>query len=273
MQALPEKPKKHHRAAGNPDRVGNNGEHCKDFAMASADQSQDESEDARAERHRRAERCYWIYEKIRGSIALLLTFVAAIGAVVSAVAAIGAWNAATKTVDEAKRQAVATEAQIGVAKDTELRQLRAYLHINHGPLSVSGDTASAELQIFHSGQTPAYKIKLTADIQVAHFPLPDREKLSLPTGGIETHEYGALFGPNPIRQTISMPKGSADAIEIQKRSKDRLAGGVQAFYLFGRVRYQDIFGTEWPYEFCFSFDPADNMQGSEHGCEKYNKPG
>jgi hypothetical protein len=209
--------------------------------------------------HRLRERKFW-------RAYIILTVFTVVGVFVSALFAYGAYVAS-------KRQANAAEAQIDVARDTEHRQLRAYLHINHGPITVSENTASAEIRISHSGQTPAYKIKLEADIQVGHFPLPDSEKLSLPTGGIPTHEYGALFGTDPIKQTISMPQNSNDAIEIQKRSRDRLAGGLQVFYLFGRVTYQDIFGNKWPYDFCFSFDPLNNPDGSERGCEKYNKPG
>jgi len=216
--------------------------------------------------HRRQERWFW-----KAYIGLTVPIV--IGAVLSAFFAYGAYNASTRAVDEAKRQANAAEAQIDVARDTEHRQLRAYLHISHGPMIVSDNTASAEIRISHSGQTPAYKIKLEADILVGHFPLPDSEKLSLPTGGIPKYEYGALYGNEPIKQTISMPQNSNDAVEIQKRSRDRLAGGLQVFYLFGRVLYQDIFGNEWPYEFCFSFDPLNDKEGSERGCEKYNKPG
>jgi hypothetical protein len=202
--------------------------------------------------HRRHERIYW------GAL-ILLTAVAAAGAAASAVFTYRAANASIE--------------QVSVAKDTENRQLRSYLHISHGPITVIDNTASAEIRISHSGQTPAYKIKLDADILVGHFPLPATEKLSLPTGGIPTYEFGALYGPDPIKQTISMPLNSNDAIEIQKRSRDRLAGGLQVFYLFGRVRYLDIFGQEWPYDFCFSFDPINSPQGSERGCEKYNKPG
>ncbi|SFQ30365.1 hypothetical protein SAMN05216330_12433 [Bradyrhizobium sp. Ghvi] len=216
--------------------------------------------------HRRQERRFW-------GAYIGLTILIVIGAFLSALFAYKAYVASTQAVAEARRQANAGEAQIEVARDTEHRQLRAYLHIGHGPMTVSSNTASAEIRIHHSGQTPAYKIKLEADIQVGHFPLPDIEKLSLPTGGIPKYEFGALYGTDPIKQTISMPQNSDDAIEIQKRSHDRLAGGLQVFYLFGRVTYQDIFGKEWPYEFCYSFDPVNNTEGSERGCEKYNKPG
>jgi hypothetical protein len=209
--------------------------------------------------HRQRERGFW-------KAYIVLTALTLIGVFASALFAFGAYRAG-------KRQANAAETQIDVARDTEHRQLRAYLHINHGPMTVTTNTASAEIRISHSGQTPAYKIKLEADIQVGPFPLPDSEKLSLPTGGIPTYEFGALYGTEPIKQTIAMPQNSNDAIEIQNRSHDRLAGGLQVFYLFGRVRYQDIFGNEWPYDFCYSFDPVNNTEGSERGCEKYNKPG
>ena len=216
--------------------------------------------------HRWRERKFW-------KAYIALTALTVIGAFVGAFFAYGAYVASKQAVAEANRQANAAESQIDVARDTEHRQLRAYLHINHGPITVSDNTASAEVRIAHSGQTPAYKIKLEADIQVGHFPLPDSEKLSLPTGGIPIYEFGALYGDEPIKQTISMPQNSNDAIEIQKRSRDRLAGGLQVFYLFGRVRYQDIFGNEWPYEFCYSFEPLNGKEGSERGCERYNKPG
>jgi hypothetical protein len=216
--------------------------------------------------HRRSERRFW-------SAYIGLTVPIVIGAVLSGFFAYRAYETTLQALVEAKRQANAAEAQIDVARDTEHRQLRAYLHINHGPITVSENTASAEVRISHSGQTPAYKIILEADIQVGHFPLPEAEKLSLPTGGIPKYEFGALYGTEPIKKTIAMPQNSNDAIEIQKRSHDRLAGGLQVFYLFGRVRYQDIFGNEWPYDFCYSFDPVNNTEGSERGCEKYNKPG
>jgi hypothetical protein len=216
--------------------------------------------------HRRLERRFW-------NTYIGLSALTVIGALLSAFFAYRAYDASIRAVAEAKRQANAAETQIDVARDTEHRQLRAYLHISHGPITVSDNTANAEIRISHSGQTPAYKIKLEADIQVGHFPLPDSEKLSLPTGGMPTFEFGALYGNEPIRRMISMPQNSNDAIEIQKRSRDRLAGGLQVFYLFGRVRYQDIFGNEWPYEFCFSFDPLNDKEGSERGCERYNKPG
>jgi len=69
--------------------------------------------------------------------------------------AYGAYVASKQAVAEAKRQANAAESQIDVARDTEHRQLRAYLRINHGPITVSDNTASAEIRISHSGQTPA----------------------------------------------------------------------------------------------------------------------
>jgi hypothetical protein len=163
--------------------------------------------------HRRSEGLFW-------NAYIGLTVPIVIGAVLSAFFAYRAYDTTLQALVEAKRQANAAEAQIDVARDTEHRQLRAYLHINHGPMTVSNNAASAEIRISHSGQTPAYKIKLEADIQVGHFPLPDSEKLSLPTGGIPTYEFGALYGVGPIRQTIAMPQNSDDAIQIQKRSRD-----------------------------------------------------
>src|SRR5258708_2114989 len=102
--------------------------------------------------HRRQER------RFRNAYICLSIFTV-VGALLSAFFAYRAYDASTRAVVEAKRQANAAEVQIDVARDTEHRQLRAYLHINHGPITVSDNTASAEIRIAHSGQTPAYKIK------------------------------------------------------------------------------------------------------------------
>ncbi|WP_315742219.1 hypothetical protein [Bradyrhizobium sp. SZCCHNR1075] len=168
---------------------------------------------------------------------------------------------------------ITAENQLAVMADTEKRQLRAYLHVGHGPIEVTDNSATVEVWISHSGQTPAYKLRLDAVIEVAHFLLQPTEKLGNPIGmgGVLRHEFATLYGSEPIKQKIAMPVNSAEAIRLQRES-DPLRGGRQVFYLHGRVRYLDIFDREWPYDFCFSFDPTYNPQGSERGCEDYNRP-
>jgi hypothetical protein len=170
-------------------------------------------------------------------------------------------------------QWLTAQQQLGVMADTEQRQLRAYLHVGHGPIEVTGSSANVEVLISHSGQTPAYKLRLDAVIEVGDFLLQPSEKLASPVtmGGAPRYEFAALYGSEPIRQKIAMPVNSFEAIQLQKES-DPLKGGRQRFYLHGRVRYLDIFDREWPYDFCFSFDPEYDPQGSERGCEEYNRP-
>jgi hypothetical protein len=61
-------------------------------------------------------------------------------------------------------------------------------------------------------------------------------------------------------------------------SSDPLIGDHR-FYVHGVIRYRDIFGLENPgvpdrrYEFCFIFHPEREPNGTEKGCEQYNKPG
>jgi hypothetical protein len=66
--------------------------------MANPDHPDDESEEARNERHRSAERRQWAFEKLGGSIALVFIAIAGGGAVASAIASFGAWNAANDAV-------------------------------------------------------------------------------------------------------------------------------------------------------------------------------
>jgi hypothetical protein len=62
---------------------------------------EDESENAREERHRRAERRHWCFEKVGGAVALVLTAIAAVGAVASGFATYWAYQETQRTAEAA----------------------------------------------------------------------------------------------------------------------------------------------------------------------------
>ena len=178
-----------------------------------------------------------------------------------------------------RKQWTTAQDQLEVMRDTEIRQLRAYLMVEHGPLMMTDTTAGAELRIRHAGLTPAYKIRLDAAVEVGPYLL-SATKLGDPLTmvGRQNFESAALFGGDPIRQTISLPAGSLDAIQLVKSSNPQRPFGDQRLYLHGSVRYRDFFGIENQqlerrYDFCFVFHPDRDPAGSEQGCENYNTPG
>jgi hypothetical protein len=178
-----------------------------------------------------------------------------------------------------RKQWSAAQDQLAVMRNTEIRQLRAYLTVNHGPLMMTDTTAGAVIRIQHAGLTPAYKIRLDAAVEVGPYLL-SATKLGDPLtmAGRQNFEYVVLYGGEPIKKTISLPAGAFDAIRLVKSSDPLKPFGDQRLYLHGSVRYLDIFGIEDPhherrYDFCFVFHPDRDPAGSEQGCENYNAPG
>jgi hypothetical protein len=100
----PEPPTTEQNAGSNHDRIRDHSEHARPAASPAENHPDNETEETRRERHRGAERRHWTFEKIGGSIALFFTFVAAAGAILSAIAAFGAWDAANKSAEYAHQQ-------------------------------------------------------------------------------------------------------------------------------------------------------------------------
>jgi hypothetical protein len=185
--------------------------------------------------------------------------------------AVTAWLASLtgEAVKESARATNIADKQLAVAKDTETRQLRAYLYVEHGPLkTLSNDNHwGASIVIRHAGATPAYKVKLYAKMEVGPYLL-NASKLIPPSDA--PLEYAILYGNKIIEETIATIFLFETIQEV--KNANPLYRDLR-FYLHGKVLYFDIFGNEWPYQFCFIFHPNRAPNGSERGCEDYNKPG
>ena len=156
--------------------------------------------------------------------------------------------------------------QVWIARDTENRQLRAYLFVDHGPLSeVAPGKFKADLAIRAAGVTPAYKLKLAATFEVAPYLLNEVKLDDQVGGNTQFVDYAVVYGVDKeIKQPISK---QFDPLAVKL-----LEGDAQRLYLHGSIRYSDIFSVEHRYDFCFVFHPTRDPQGSERGCEKYNTP-
>jgi hypothetical protein len=188
-------------------------------------------------------------------------------------------GAAIYSAIQAQISAGATRSAANTSADSEIRQLRAYLYVRRFPIVADQNTAAAKIEINHAGATPAYNIRLDAMILVGRYLVGDPELpdvTSQSVGGVDRSQYSILYSTENIPKVISLPAGSQEAMHLVW-SKDP-AIGDQRLYLFGVVRYLDIFGVEGlqperRYEFCFVYHPERDTVGSERGCEKHNKPG
>jgi hypothetical protein len=158
-----------------------------------------------------------------------------------------------------------TGRQAWIARDTEERQLRAYLYIDHTSIAESEPGKfGTDLLIRSAGVTPAYKLELSATLEIGPYLLNDTKLDSFIQSATQTFDYAVIYGDKPIQQNI-VRQFSPEAIKL-------LAGDSQRLYLHGRVAYLDIFDAARHYDFCFVFHPKRDLQGSERGCEKYNTP-
>jgi hypothetical protein len=106
---------------------------------------------------------------IKGAIIAQRAFVASTQAV----------GEAKRQADEAKRQADAAESQIDVAKDTEKRELRAYVYVVPKIVDfVAGGQPYAEITLKNGGQTPAYDAVISINQKIDSFPQTLLSKMS-----------------------------------------------------------------------------------------------
>lgn len=195
--------------------------------------------------HQEAERRFWRIQTYIGVGAIFISVVALIGALIGL-------RLAQLAFHESGRQARAAEGQIRIAKDTEEKQLRAYVNLFEASAAVDANNLlRAAVIIKNFGQTPAYNATHWACSGIRDFPTggqiggepddlrhyPEEEALTAPViinpGGIEN--YGHIFfcdDPIPEDHTLAADE------------KAGLVSGTKVVYIYGRTDYTDIFGDK-----------------------------
>jgi hypothetical protein len=145
--------------------------------------------------------------------------------------------------------AVAQQAN-GISQDMASRQLRAYVYVKPPAMGVTGlsagDVGSAVIAIRNSGQTPAYHVSMRGNFGFGPYPIPKNQ------AWIEG-PYGGDIAINPETETSTGGIVSNND-SITKNQIDSIADGKNyRFYLFGSVKYYDIYGIERTSEYCFSY--------------------
>jgi hypothetical protein len=130
-------------------------------------------------------------------------------------------------------QVIALIITIGVQRRYGQRQLRAYMCVSKGHLSIGNTQIIADICIRNSGQTPAYDVKQTIGLLVDEYPT--KKTLVVPKMGanhpktiIGPHDYLTAFG------------------KLDMEPSDEVGTPQATVYVFGEVHYLDAFGKrQW----------------------------
>jgi hypothetical protein len=147
-----------------------------------------------------------------------------------------------------------------IAFDSEARiRLRAYLSVaaSHDPVEV-GKTTNFNVLIQASGQTPAFDVEGWGVSGIGAYPLP---------AGYHFEEKNAKE-----RVNISLSPGNTISVMLQmninQEMYDLIKGQTQRAYVWGNVRYRDVFGCSRWQNFCFS---ANDTPGRTDPCAEHNE--
>jgi hypothetical protein len=148
-----------------------------------------------------------------------------------------------RAVEATNRLAKAAEDSAVTARDTEHRQLRAYVFPRVSIENVNGDVLKAEtvapkieMHIKNTGFTPAYEISILGGAMLSAFPtiLNFRyERLGIPHKAV-------LAAGDTDPATLQIVNAGAP---VTKEQKIALVNGRLAIYLVGEILYRDTFGT------------------------------
>jgi hypothetical protein len=175
---------------------------------------------------------------------------------------IASWYQLRASADQIR----ASQDQLATMKDTEIRQLRAYLHVSrasvtyvevvNGPLKVA---VTPTYKIF--GQTPAGGVIPRWNLDVQPFPMNDKFPFNMGTFPAPTTTIDAP-GEERITDTKELLLSADDIAKIN--------AGTHRLYIYGTILYVDIFKFSRYTNFCFHMDIASIKQRNAANCEIHN---
>lgn len=120
---------------------------------------------------------------------------------------------------------------IGKMRDTEERQLRAYVFASAGALTKGGNNVwQLQITFKNSGQTPAYQFNQFANSDVIDLPVNERDFVVLRAGSISR---GVLPPGQMAVTTLTHHLSPAEVTAV--------GAGTAQFYVFGEIQFVDAF--------------------------------
>ena len=155
---------------------------------------------------------------------------------------------------------------------TSRAQLRAYVVVSSaGIVSADDDKETAPVAVVtikNSGQTPAHDVVNVSGIAIDPFPPPPTLSLT-----ITDHDFAAV---GRSRETLGPDNTSVSRVsagrQLMDEEKKGIIEGAHAIYVYGEVRYKDVFGKRrWTRYRLMMGGPVGIRGGQLAGCEEGNE--
>jgi hypothetical protein len=154
---------------------------------------------------------------------------------------------------------------------TARRQLRAYVFVSSAKIihGIEDDRIpEAHVVIKNSGQTPAYKLTNVSGLAFDKYPAPPSLTLTVPD-----RDYLSLvrtrmdLGPGNETSPVTLAKRPLTAM-----GKISLTAGASAIWVYGEIRYRDVFWRKQWTKYRFMIGGPFGVTGGELvGCEEGNE--
>jgi hypothetical protein len=161
-------------------------------------------------------------------------------------------SARSATAMESVAKSLQTTAEVSSESIKALsKQMRAYLFVNIGTAVFQDRAVGLKFEgkplLINTGHTPARKIRFNAKAAILASPLPGDYVLAMPGDdalGSPTTNLGA--GQNAIMNAVI-----DDFVDDAEVEDIKLSRG-KALYVWGLVKYEDVFGEDQTVHFCQS---------------------
>lgn len=169
-------------------------------------------------------------------LAGISTIVIAVATVAYVVVTMFLWRITKKSADAARSSAETAAAMVTQMRETAEKQLRAYVCVDSAILKFpQPDVPEAQVHFKNCGQTPAYNVRGWIHTWFAEYPLTE----ALPNA------------PNDFPKGVDVLPPARKSIFVAPRKPPlpphylSLLGSERfTLYIYGEVRYRDIFGKE-----------------------------
>jgi hypothetical protein len=184
----------------------------------------------------------------------------------SAIQATNAVGEATQAVGEAKRSADAAQAQVATARDTEQRQLMAYVGVaQHGIENFGKPNQVIKVSRKNYGVTPAIDLIMSPPAAV----IAEKGKgYFLPITCNPAPALQNSFALFPTQEAPFEYRGLAPG--VSKEQIDQVRSGSHQIIYFGAAFYKDIFGNQHCTRFCWGFGGQSMAENDVELCAQHN---
>lgn len=162
-----------------------------------------------------------------------------------------------RTLIETRRAALAADRSASHAISSSEQQLRAYVNVDEAQVKLIGDVAEIRIVYRNGGQTPAHNLRIWANVKLFWCENPAEDDFD----EMAAHPGVAVIGGQSPPLLLSLTVTGLIGEGTNQHGKDA------RMYVYGNMRYIDVFGNERSTMFRYMRSPigTGNMIASRGG--------